>query len=278
MENSVPLSVVDFDYIRNLVRQRSAIVLESDKSYLAESRLLPLARHEGFSSVDALMAGVRANKVNGLAQKVVEAMTTNETSFFRDIQPFEIFREKILPELLQKRAVERRLCIWCAACSTGQEPYTIAMLLCEHFGGLNGWRFDLLATDLATTVLEKAKQGCYTQMEVNRGLSARQLVKYFQRQGLHWQIADDLRRMVQFRPLNLIEPWPSLPALDVIFLRNVLIYFDVPTKKAILGKVRQSLRPDGYLFLGGAETTMNLDDRFERLDFQRAGCYRLRAS
>lgn len=274
----MPLSSADFDYISTLVRKRSAIVLESEKSYLAESRLVNLARHEGFESVDALIAGMRANPVTGLTQKVVEAMTTNETSFFRDNQPFEMLREHILPELVQKRAVQRRLSIWCAACSTGQEPYTIAMLLHEHFGGLSGWSVDLLATDLSTAALEKAKQGRYTQLEVNRGLSARLLVKYFQRQGLDWQIADEIRRMVRFRPLNLIESWPSLPALDVIFLRNVLIYFDVATKKTILGKVRQLLRPDGYLFLGGAETTLNLDDRFERVNYQRAGCYRLRQS
>lgn len=270
------LSPGDFDYVRNLVRRRSAIVLENEKVYLAESRLFELARREGFDSVDALIRGLRLDRRKSLSRKVVEAMTTNETSFFRDIQPFELLQTTLLPELIRKRAVERRLSLWCAACSTGQEPYTIAMTLSEYFAALGGWRVEILATDLSLGVLGKAQQGCYSQIEVNRGLSVELLAKYFQKRGLSWQIKDEIRRMVKFQSLNLIESWPALPSMDVVFLRNVLIYFDVPTKKAILAKVRKILRPDGYLFLGGAESTMNLDDAFERLDYQKANCYRLR--
>jgi chemotaxis protein methyltransferase CheR len=272
----VPLDATDFEYIRSLVLKRSAIVLEPEKNYLVESRLLPLARREGFSSIAELVARLRASSLDGLQQKVVEAMTTNETSFFRDQNPFEALRKVVLPDLFQRRASERKLRIWCGACSTGQEPYTIAMILCEHFVGFADWKTEIIATDLSTDVLARAREGRFSQLEVNRGLPAAWLAKYFQRHGTGWQLAEKLRRLVDFCPLNLIDPaWRIAPA-DIVFLRNVLIYFDVPTKKTILQKVRQVLRPDGYLFLGGAETTMNLDDAFERIPFERAGCYRLR--
>lgn len=271
------LSQADFDYVRTLVQRKSAIVLETEKHYLAETRLQALARREGIESLEQLLTRLRANPHGGLPQKVVEAMTTNETSFFRDIQPFEMLKQVVLPELIKRRATERRINIWCAASSTGQEPYSLAMLLRENFPSLDGWSVSIVASDLSTEVLERAKQGRYSQMEVNRGLSAQLLVKYFVRHGMDWQIKDDLRRMVDYRMINLIEAWPPLPPLDIIMIRNVLIYFDVATKKQILAKARKLLRPDGFLFLGGAETTLNLDDAFERVEFQRAGCYRLRA-
>ena len=274
----MPLDSTDFEYVSNLVLKRSAIVLEPEKNYLVESRLLPLARSEGLSSIAELVARMRASLLNGLHQKVVEAMTTNETSFFRDLNPFEALRKVVLPDLFQRRAGERRLQIWCGASSTGQEPYTIAMILRENFMGNADWKFGLVATDLSTDVLARAREGRYSQLEVNRGLPAPMLVKYFQRVGTEWQLKEEVRRLVEFRPLNLIDSaWGIAPA-DIVFLRNVLIYFDVPTKKSILQKIRQVLRPDGYLFLGGAETTMNLDDSFERISFERAGCYRLRKS
>jgi chemotaxis protein methyltransferase CheR len=269
------LSRADFDYLCGLVKRHSAIALDEGKGYLVEARLSPLARREGFASLEALVAGLRAGTAHGLDQQVVEAMTTNETSFFRDVHPFECLRRAILPDLVQRRAGERRLAVWCAACSTGQEPYSVALLLREHFPGLGGWDVRLIASDLSREVLERARQGRYTQMEVNRGLPARLLVKYFQRQGLDWQLHGDVRRMVEFRPLNLIEPWPPLPPLDVIFLRNVLIYFDADARREVLGKVRRVLRPDGSLFLGGAETVMHLDDTFERVPLEGSGCYRL---
>jgi chemotaxis protein methyltransferase CheR len=272
----VELTPSDFEYVRTLVHQRAAIVLEHDKAYLVEARLLNVARTAGFPSVANLIAQLRASKFNDLHRQVVEAMTINETSFFRDIQPFEALRKSILPDILARRKTEHSLRIWCAACSTGQEAYTIAMLLREHFPQLKSWCIEILATDLSTQALERARRGTYSQLEVNRGLPVAYLLKYFHKRGVNWQINDDIRKMIQFRPLNLIEPWPAVSAMDIIFIRNVLIYFDVDTKKQILAKVRSVLRPDGYVFLGGGETTFNLDDAFERVDIERAGCYRLR--
>jgi chemotaxis protein methyltransferase CheR len=272
----VALTQADFEYVRALVLKRSAIVLENEKLYLAESRLQAVARREGIDSIDTLVARLRTAPLNGLQQKVVEAMTTNETSFFRDVQPFEMLKQMVVPELMKRRATERRLNVWCAASSTGQEPYSLAMMLRESFPSLGGWKVRISASDLSTEVLEKARRGRYSQLEVNRGLPAHLLVKYFQRQGVEWQIKDDIRNVIDYRQLNLIEPWPALPPMDVILIRNVLIYFDVETKRQILGKARRLLRPDGYLFLGGAETTLKLDDSFERVEFQRTGCYQLR--
>lgn len=267
----------DFDYIRDLVLKRSAIVLDAGKEYLIEARLTPLARQEGLASLAELIAQLRAQSFNGLHWKVVEAMTTNETSFFRDLYPFEALKKTVLPDLLAKRATERKLHLWCAASSSGQEPYTVLMLLREHFPALATWTVRFIASDLSQEILERARAGRYSQLEVNRGLPAPLLVKYFQKQGIEWQVKEDLRRALELLQVNLAAGWPAWPPMDIIMMRNVLIYFDVATKKAILGKIRRVLRPDGYLFLGAAETTLNLDDAFERIDFARSGCYRLRS-
>ncbi|MFN8545612.1 MAG: protein-glutamate O-methyltransferase CheR [Candidatus Binatia bacterium] len=266
----------EFEYIQKLVRERSAIVLEDGKVYLADSRLAPLAREEGFQSITELVAQLRGERFGRLHRRVVEAMTTNETSFFRDLHPFEALRSAIFPELVGRRATTRTLDIWCAASSTGQEPYSLALTIREHFPALATWNVRITATDLNTEVLARAGRGTYSQLEVNRGLPAPMLVKYFERKGLEWQLKDDVRRLVTFRELNLAESWPTMGPLDLVMLRNVLIYFDVETKRAILGKVRRLLRPDGYLFLGGAETTINLDDGFERAQFGKAWAYRVR--
>jgi chemotaxis protein methyltransferase CheR len=270
------LNSVDFDYVRDLVRKRSAIVIETEKSYLVESRLQPLARREGFTSIDEVVAKLRLTSSGPLHNKVVEAMTTNETSFFRDIQPFEALRKVIMSELTAKRAAARQLRIWCAACSTGQEPYTIAMTIKENFPQLANWDIKILATDLSTQVLDRARTGCFNQIEVNRGLPTPYVLKYFDRQGMSWQLKSPIRDMVEFGILNLIETWPSLPSMDIVFIRNVLIYFDVQTKKDILSKVKRLLKPDGYLFLGGAESTFNLDDSFIRTEVEKTSVYRLR--
>jgi chemotaxis protein methyltransferase CheR len=274
----MPLSLQDFDFIRSMVQQRSGLVLESEKAYLVEARLSTLARRESCPSVEELVSQVRSQRPNGLVQKVVEAMTTNETFFFRDVYPFEYLRQTLIPELLRRRAAERTLNIWCAACASGQEPYSIAMLLRDSFPVLKDWRVRLIASDLSTEMLDRTRLGRYSQMEINRGLPARLLVKYFEKQGVEWQIKEELRRQLEVYPINLIGHWPPLPPLDVIFLRNVLIYVDVTTKKQILGNVRRVLRSDGYLFLGGAESTFNLDDAFERVRPERSGCYQLRSS
>lgn len=268
----------DFDFVRELVRRHSAIALEDGKGYLVEARLTPLARREGFASLAELVAQLRTGRDPALQRKVVEAMTTNETLFFRDVHPFEALRASVLPELVQRRAAVKQLRIWSAACSTGQEPYTIAILLRESFPELASWRVDIVATDLSTEVLEKARAGVYGQIEVNRGLPARLMVKYFRQQGVEWQLDDAIRAMVDFRELNLAEPWPAMGQFDVVFLRNVLIYFDRDTKKSILARVRSVLKPDGSLFLGAAETTMNLDDAYERVQLGKSGCYRVKQS
>ena len=203
-------------------------------------------------------------------------MTTNETSFFRDLHPFDALKKTLLPELVIKRGGERILNFWCAAASSGQEPYTVALLLREHFPLLADWTIRFIATDLSAEMVERSRAGRYSQLEMNRGMPAAFLVKYFQRQGVEWQVKEEIRAMIEFRQLDLVRAWPSMPPLDIIFMRNVLIYFDVATKKAILAKVRRLLRPDGYLFLGAAETTLNLDDNFERRQLDKAGCYHLR--
>lgn len=270
------LSDGDFQYISTLVREQAAIVLEKGKEYLVESRLAPLARQEGFDSIGDLVARLSSRPLNDLHSKVVEAMTTNETSWFRDIHPFEALNKVIVPEFMKKREAERSLYIWCAACSSGQEPYSIAILLREHFPALESWRVKIIACDFSNEMVEYARQGRYSQLEVNRGLAAPLLVKYFNRNGLEWQLKDEVRRMVEIQQMNLIEPWPPLPSMDVIFLRNVLIYFDMATKKAILERLHNLLKPDGYLFLGGAETTFHIDDSFERVQLEKTIGYRLR--
>lgn len=254
------ITAIDFDFISALAYSRAAIVLERGKEYLVEARLTPLARSEGFDSLATLIAAMRKTSLPGLLHtKAVDALTTNETYFFRDFHPFEALRRSIIPALIAERQLSRQLTIWCAACSTGQEPYTIAMLLREHFPQLASWSVEIIATDLSPTVLRQAGAGRYNQIEINRGLPALYLVKYFTQQGSAWFIKPEIREMVKFRPLNLIEPWPILSPCDLIFIRNVMIYFDVETKRTILRKLRGCLRPHGSLFLGSSETTLNID-------------------
>ena len=268
-------SSVSFDYIRKLVREYSAVALEPDKEYLIELRLAPLARRVGADSTAELIAQLQSQPFSSLHQQAIEALMTNETFFFRDLYPFELLQNLVLPEFLKQRAVERTLNIWCAACSSGQEPYSVAMIIREHFPMLANWKLQLIASDVSGEILARARQGLYNQLEVKRGLPEALRKKYFQKQGNEWQIKQDIRSMIEFRQLNLIESWLLLPTIDIIFMRNVLIYFDLETKKTILGKVRRLLKPDGYLFLGGGETTINLDNAFERVQLNKGVCYRL---
>jgi chemotaxis protein methyltransferase CheR len=272
------ITELEFDYVRRLVYDRAAIVLEPGKAYLVESRLEPVAREAGLGSLRELIRRLQTEQQHALHVRVVEAMTTNETSFFRDTHPFEALRQTLLPELIARRAAERRLHLWCAACSSGQEPYSLAILLREHFPQLATWSLRFIASDISREMLARSSEGCYSQLEVNRGLPASLLAKYFQRQGLQWQVKEEIRRMVEFREINLSQRFPTLPLMDLVLMRNVLIYFDVDTKKAILGKVRALLRPDGYLILGHAETTVNLDAAYERVRLDQISCYRLRAN
>jgi len=270
------MNTADFDYVRKYVREQAAIVLEPGKEYLVESRLLTLSRKESLGSVDELMVRLRADPKGALHRKVVDAMTTNETSFFRDIHPFDALRKWILPEVIERRAAERKLSLWCGAASTGQEPYSVLMLIAEYFPALLTWDLRFIATDLSTEVLARARAGRFSQLEVNRGLPASMLVKHFSRQGVEWEVKPELRRRVEFREMNLLSECSLLPPVDVIFLRNVLIYFDLETKKSILAKTRRVLRPGGYLLLGGAETTLNVDDAFERVVYDKTTCYRIK--
>lgn len=263
-------------YVCTLVRQRSAIELDEAKAYLIEARLNPLAKRNGFGSAGEMVSTLKTQPRHELQQQLVEAMTTNETSFFRDIHPFDALRQQIIPSLLQRPLGNRKLNIWSAACSTGQEVYSIAMLLRENFPDLCAGKVQLLATDISDEVLERARGGKFSQIEMNRGLPAAYLTRYFSRAGLQWEIAAQLRDLISFSKLNFIERWPPLPQMDVIFLRNVLIYFSPATKRQILEKVRSVMAPHAVLFLGAAETTMNLDAAFERVQFDNKVFYRLK--
>ncbi len=265
----------DFDFLRSLIRERSAIVLDDGKRYLVDSRLAPIVRQHDLGSIAGLVDKLRLPQSEGLAERVIESMVTTESSFFRDLHPFESIRRTLLPELARKRASERTLNIWCAGCSTGQEPYSLAILMREYLPELAGWEINLLATDFSFDVLDRAREGQFGQIEVNRGLPAALLIKYFQQNGTRWQLNADVRAMVEFRQINLARPWPFLPRMDLVLLRNVMIYFDVDTKKAILGRLGRLLRPDGYLLLGGAETTLFLDESYRRAEQLSPGFYQL---
>jgi chemotaxis protein methyltransferase CheR len=270
------ISANDFKYISKLVQDLSAIVLEPGKEYLVESRIQPLAKKEGLDSIEELVKKLRLEPQNGLQTKVVDAMTTNETSFFRDIHPFDTLKKFIIPDLIKKREATKTLNIWCGASSSGQEPYTIAMILKENFPQLLNWKVNYISSDISHEMLERCKKGVFSQLEINRGLPATMMVKHFERHGTEWQIKEDLRKMIQFRYTNLSENWPSMPKMDLVMLRNVLIYFDVDMKKEILNKIQNLMNQDGYLFLGAAETTLNLNESFERMDYKQSGCYRIR--
>ena len=262
----------DYDFLRKLLKQRSGLVLSSEKQYLAESRLLPIARRRNLAGLHDLIGKLKGPGETALMTEVVEAMTTNETFFFRDKRPFEHFRDAILPALLAARASEKRLRIWCTAASTGQEPYSLAMALREVRAALDGWRIDILATDLSGGVLERAKAGIYSQFEVQRGLPIALLVKYFTQAGEQWQIAQSLRDMVRFRPINLLNDFSALGAFDLVFCRNVLIYFDQDSKTDVLNRIARQIPADGYLVLGAAETVVGLTHAFRPVP-DRRGLY-----
>jgi chemotaxis protein methyltransferase CheR len=252
----------DYEYLCRLLKTRSGLVLSSEKHYLVESRLLPVARRAGLSNLTGLVAKLRGSDSESLIVEVVEAMTTNESFFFRDKIPFDHFRETIMPALLTARAASRRIRIWCAAAATGQEPYSLAIALKEMGKDLRGWRIEIVATDLSTEVLEKAKSGIYSQFEVQRGLPALMLIKYFAQVGETWQIAPEIRGMVKFLPLNLLNDFGHLGHFDLVLCRNVLIYFDQATKIGVLERIAGVTERDGFLVLGGAETVVGLTERF----------------
>jgi chemotaxis protein methyltransferase CheR len=261
----------DYEYLRKLLKERSGLDLSADKQYLVESRLAPLARRTGLAGIAELVQKMKGS-AETLTSEVVEAMTTNETFFFRDKIPFDHMKETVLPALIQARAARRSLRIWCAACSTGQEPYSLAMLIKET-SSLAGWRTEILATDLSQAVLEKSKAGIFSQFEVQRGLPIQMLVKYFTQNGELWQLNAEIRSMVQHRQLNLLQDFSQLGMFDIIFCRNVLIYFDQPTKANIFERIVRMLEPDGVMALGAAESVVGITNVFKPYP-ERRGLYR----
>jgi len=259
----------DYDFIRKLLKARSGLVLAPEKHYLVESRLMPIARKHGLFNITGLVARLKGHDAEALTVEVVEAMTTNESFFFRDKIPFEQFRDTMIPALMAVRNPSRRIRIWSAAASTGQEPYSLAICLKEMASQVAGWRIEILSTDLSTEVLEKAKAGIYSQFEVQRGLPIQMLVKYFTQVGETWQIAPELRAMVQYKPLNLLHNFSQLGVFDVVFCRNVLIYFDQETKIDVFNRLAKVMPQDGFLLLGAAETVVGLTDAFKPLAEQR---------
>lgn len=261
----------NYRFLKDYIYQESGIVLDEDKHYLIEARLIPIVRETHLESLDALCNALKYNGDPPLRKKVVEAMTTHETLFFRDMTPFDALKNTILPELLEQRKATRKLSFWSAAASSGQEAYSLAMLLLEM--GLADWNINIVGTDLSEQILDRARQGRYMQIEVNRGLPASYLLKYFDRKGLDWQIKDRLRSMVRFEQFDLRKSMRTKGPFDVIFCRNVLIYFDIETKKSILRELRGTLFSGGYLLLGGSETTLSLDEQFKRITAGRAVLY-----
>jgi chemotaxis protein methyltransferase CheR len=274
----MPLAPNDFNFIKDLVYRESGIFLEAGKDYLVDARLTALLSKVGCASIPELVIKLRAPASMELKRQVVEAMTTNETSFFRDIKPFDVLRTTVLPDLIKRRGISKSLSIWCAASSTGQEPYTIAMCLDQAIPDLAKWNINFIASDFSRQMIERSRAGRFSQIEVNRGLPIQMLVKHFKQHGQDWEISEKLRKLVSFRELNLLQAWPGIADLDIVFIRNVLIYFDLETKKQILGRIRRLMKPDAYLFLGGAETTLNVDDGYERLPVDRSGCYRIKGA
>lgn len=263
------MKLADFDVYKDLLFRKSGLVITPDKSYLLDSRLTPVAKKHGFASLDAMGVALRGIPAEALVKDIVEAMTTNETSFFRDGKPFDVFKQIVLSHMSKTRSTSRKIRMWCAAASSGQEPYTLAMVWKESQALFPGWTLEILATDISDDILSLARKGNYSQFEVQRGLPIQLLMKYFKQEGERWQISDDLRKMVRYENFNLLDPMTRLGQFDIIFCRNVLIYFDEPTKRRILDSMAGLLPKDGFLFLGGAETVFGITDKFKAMEGQR---------
>lgn len=257
------MDLKDFEYYKDVLARRSGLVINPDKIYLLESRLNPVARKWGYSDVLAMTRDLRQNNNEEMIVDIVEAMTTNETSFFRDLKPFQIMEEKVLPEMLEKRKHKKKLRIWCAACSSGQEPYSLAMTILETGYKFSDWNIEIIATDISRQILAQAERGVFSQFEVQRGLPVNYLMKYFEKDDERWKIKNDVKNMVEFKFLNLLEPVTGIGQFDIVFCRNVLIYFNDETKKQVLDRISGALVDDGYLFLGGAETVLGITDNFK---------------
>ena len=272
------MKLTDFDIYSEILKKESGLSLTEDKVYLLESRLNPVAKKWGYNTLETMTIALQGVPDKALVTDIVEAMTTNETSFFRDTRPFDMFRDHLLTYMKEARRKERKLRIWCAAASSGQEPYTIAMILKEVAAEYPGWKFEIVATDISNEILEQAREGIYTQFEVQRGLPIQMLMKYFkQTDDQKWQISEDLRKMVEYRHFNLLDPMLTMGKFDMIFCRNVLIYFDEQTKGRVLDEMAKHITPDGFLMLGGAETVMGITDSFVSIPEKR-GVYAVKDS
>ncbi len=256
------IASTDFEFLSTLIAQRTGNVISSDRAYLLESRLGPILRESGLLSIQQLVTKMRGRRDSLLGDRVAEAMTINETSFFRDRVMYDSLRDHVLPALIANRRKTKTLSIWCAACSSGQEPYSVSMLIQEHFPELSTWRVKIDCADYSHEMIERSRTGSYSQFDVNRGLSAKLLAKYFERRGLRWFAVDSLRDGMTFRTCNLATNWSEAIVADLILVRNVLIYFDKRMKEQILARMHRTLRPDGCLFLGAGETLVNLETSF----------------
>jgi chemotaxis protein methyltransferase CheR len=273
-DERLSVSKESVDFIITLLHRESGLVLDSSKTYLIEARLEPIACEAGLGSIDALCRHLKQNPTSLLLQKVVDAMATNETSFFRDVIPFDIVRNLLLPDLLKANQKQRQIRIWSAACATGQEPYSLAMLLCNIESTLAGWDVRILATDLVERVLERARSGIYTQYEIQRGLPAQYMTRFFDQVDTDWKIRPEVKRWIEFKRLNLLYDFSSFGKFDIIFCRNILIYFDNASKKKVLEGMAASLAPHGALLLGGGETPLGITDRLTRIEVGRGVYYR----
>lgn len=271
------ISAADYAFLAQLLRDQCAIILEPGKEYLLRNRLTPILQRHQLADLKQLVERLRGPNAAGLKREIVEAMVTTETSFFRDVRPFETLRKTVIPELIERRRADRRLRIWCAASSSGQEPYSLALLLREYFPELDSWNVTLMATDISEEMLKRCRAGRYSQLEVNRGLPTPLLLKWFRQDGGHWQIDERLRSAVAFSPLNLAGSWPPMGTWDIVLIRNVMIYFELDVKRSILGRIARMLAKDGFLILGGTETTLNLDDSFRAVEALKSGFYQLKS-
>ncbi len=256
------MKIIDFDVYRDLLKEKSGLCLSPDKGYLLESRLGPLAKEHGFENLSAMTVALQGVPNAALVNDIVEAMTTNETSFFRDMRPFDIFKDTVMAHMKTARAGQRKLRIWCAAAASGQEPYTLAILLNEMKPQMPGWDVQIVATDISRDVLELARAGTYSQFEVQRGMPITLLMKYFTQVEDKWKINDEIKSYIKYDYFNLLDPMSRLGRFDIIFCRNVLIYFDQETKGMVLNNMSNLIEKDGYMFLGGAETVIGITDQF----------------
>jgi chemotaxis protein methyltransferase CheR len=275
VEAAAPLANADFEYIRTLVKRLAAMELEDDKHYLVQARLAPVAADSGCRDLAELARRIRLEESGPLAGKIIDALTTNETLFFRDGHPFQALRKTVIPELMQKRKDSRKLAVWSAASSTGQEAYSFSMLVREHFPELiESWKVEILGTDISAYALSQAREARYSRIAINRGLPAQLMVRYFRHENDSWTIREDVRKMVEFRHLNLDGHWPYLPIFDLVFIRNVLIYMSLETRRKILARIRRQIAPDGYLLLGATENMLQTPEGFTSVDIGGSLFYR----